>query len=986
MRRLASICLLLACVLLSGNVDAGTSHGIAPPPTIPANPTGSLVVGFDSDSYPFKNYMKAASSWSTAGAGILSADQYPICASTCPTGLNSSAPYPASYTGKFVLAWTGTLEVFSNNVEATVYSGGSFVTGCGGSSCYITNNMTFSGTNGLITLDFSIPVTGATSNGGLCHLTLSGNNRLVNGHFINVQNIGGVTGCTGRFAIQGLSGNTLDLTGSTFGGTYTSGGQLWPYDPQGLPGGLALWAQSQGPWSGVTNMAFCRQADYTNDPAGCTGWVNSGCQSATTPRVNCSINDDFIASLQGAKYGVLRFLDANVAVFGNAPSYANWSQTTNFNYFNTNWAPSAWAGSLSGTDTYTASCTSACSFSLVDGAAIQATVTNANLTNAPTLNVNSTGALPIAISFVKYGLSVAGTSLVAGDTVTLTLTSGNGGCLSGGSHNITYTLGAGETLSTIAANWTSAINADATTKNLPIGLLAQINAQPINLHFAYNNGCNITLSTSVTGTGNEVLSLGPLTVGALQAAHNYTFVYNSICGCYTYGSGGFGQAWPWAVQLAVCQAAKAACWLQIPVTWDTASVTSLATLVAANACRTCGGVFLEVGNEIWNFGGGGADTEFAYTLGFALGFKNGSFSSFKGLRYAQWWPIFQTAWAGGNGLHTVNSFDCCDGGTPTSILNYQLQGIELCGTTCSNPAYQNVIGVDYTSAPNRPQDVTTNATFAEYIGNILAGPDTSSYVGSGSYATFSCTSSAVSANLLTVSGTCTGKSVLPNEGITGCDGTYIVSNGSGSGGAGTYNLNNTSCSIASSTITGGEVLGLQYAADNWNGLNSNLGTQADALAWADYDLRSGTRNGNLGGYTLAGYAKTGGVFQTKGNIGSLNLPLVEYEGGIDAVYPSAGQATTMGLPSSAYGDAGGYVDNLIVGYKNSSTFKQFTIDAYNAVVADMPANSLPAKYDYEGNHPPWSVYPTDLCSTPYQDYNGAAAFNGGPGPPSPLCN
>ena len=158
---------------------------------------------------------------------------------------------------------------------------------------------------------------------------------------------------------------------------------------------------------------------------------------------------------------------------------------------------------------------------------------------------------------------------------------------------------------------------------------------------------------------------------------------------------------------------------------------------------------------------------------------------------------------------------------------------------------------------------------------------------------------------------------------------------------------------------------------------SSYGSQADALAWADTDLRKGTKNGTLGAFTLAGYVAN--AFATKGNIGGLNLPLIEYEGGIDAITPTGSQATSIGLPSSAYGNTGGYVDLSISGYKNSATFKQFTLDAMNAVVANMPPHSLASKFNVEGGNKPWGIYPVDLYSTPFQDYNGSCKFNNGTG-------
>ena len=1006
-----------------------------------------------------------AGSWgsgSSAATGAnLTADQIPNGV-TLPSGFNNAANVPASYTGKFVRAFaitgTGSWGSSMNGQAATIYAvtGGGTVSGCSTFPCYVNNNTFLSGTvSGTITFDLSLHVTGAVSDSGLCKLTLNTVGFLSNGSFVNVQNVGGVTGCTGRFAVSNIGTNTIDLAASTFGGTFTSGGQVFPYDPNGTVQ-VAEWAQGTT-WSNVTSDVLCRQSDYTNDAAGCTGWISTGCQAASGPRTNCSFNDDFLAGLKGANYGILRFLDANTSVFNTGADYAHWPQTSNFSYMGGNWLPSLWAGAISGTDTYAATCSGGCAFSLTDGSTIQGSIANVNATYTPTLNVNGTGALPILGRITERNILVFGGSFTAGDVLKLILTPSNSGCFSGSAHTISYTVngmvvsgaGAGSggavkltvdhsfpasngdsvtvtgivgtkaeangtftvtvvdfdaysfagndvrpclrqwggwrlintfVPTNVSASQGFVLNANSNTANaLPVGLFAENpnSNGTINIHFAFNNGCGIALSKSVTGSGGgqKRSMLATLRRHHSNRPGNYSFTYSAIYNAYIEigTNAGLGQSWPWPVQLALGKAVNAAVWLQLPLLWSTASMNSLSTFVNSNVCLPFGGVAYEVSNEVWNFAN--PETAQAYDLGFSLGFINGSFVSYYGLRMKQLFSIAKANWTNGNGLHLINAFDCCDGETASSIATYRMGGAEL--TTTSNPAYANAVGVKYNSAPNRPQDLLTEQSFAEYIGGILQGPDTGGY--GGSFASFSCTTSAVSSNLLTVSGTCTG-SVRLNEGVAGCDGVYVTSLGTGSGGAGTYHLNSTSCSIASGTITGGEILGLQYAADNYNAVcpsncnsGSPYGSQADALAWADTDLRKGTVNGSLGAFTLAGYVAN--AFSTKGNIASLNLPLIEYEGGPDALAPTTGQAIGIGLPSTAYGGTGGYVDLLISGYKNSATFKQFTLDAMNAVVSNMPTHSLASKFNVEGGNAPWGIYPVDIYSTPFQDYNAAAAFN-----------
>lgn len=68
-------------------------------------------------------------------------------------------------------------------------------------------------------------ITGAASNGGpnLVRIT-SASHSMVTGNFVDVASVGGISAATGRWKITRIDDNTFDLQGSTFSGTYTSGG------------------------------------------------------------------------------------------------------------------------------------------------------------------------------------------------------------------------------------------------------------------------------------------------------------------------------------------------------------------------------------------------------------------------------------------------------------------------------------------------------------------------------------------------------------------------------------------------------------------------------------------------------------------------------------------------------------------------------------------------------------------------------------------
>lgn len=68
-------------------------------------------------------------------------------------------------------------------------------------------------------------VTGAANNGsGLVRLTVGSTSGWTTGDYKTVSAVAGATGANGTFAITVIDGTHIDLQGSTFGGSYTSGG------------------------------------------------------------------------------------------------------------------------------------------------------------------------------------------------------------------------------------------------------------------------------------------------------------------------------------------------------------------------------------------------------------------------------------------------------------------------------------------------------------------------------------------------------------------------------------------------------------------------------------------------------------------------------------------------------------------------------------------------------------------------------------------
>lgn len=1058
------------------------TNGIAP--LIPS----SGVVLTDQNSFPFVNLFKMA--LLTNGATTTSVYPNNLNVNQLPTGtLTGSIPYfvylPTNYFGKYVFSVTGTVSGTgidgiefatgqsspdsATHIIQTIYSstGSPNIIGCSvGASCG--SSFITTGTNYSVTFDFSTLITGAANNGsGAVRLSMT-NNYFANGELITVAGVlgtdGNGCGANGPWTVANETSTTIDLVGSMFTNacTYTSGGNAYPYQ-EAEQYNIGYQLNNGTSFSGITAISICKLSDYTTDntcntTGGKSTWAGG-------------FNDDFVQKLAALKPKYLRYLDVNGTVFHQPPSYADSATANWFSYNNidNNYIPAKWFGASTGTNSYAVSCTGTCTYTLTSGAPangdlIQFYNTNANTTMTTSLTVTdvssvTSAAIPILGQGATPSVSVIGGTPTTGDTLTYTFTSS---CISGGSTTATYTVVGGDTLSSIAANLTSTINNKTALTALPFAAVAQDSFGEILIYYA-SNGCNLTLTHSISGSATETISTGNMTVGQIFSGTIYTAVYSSLLHSWIIndndvgtGSNGGGSAlqWPWSVQIDLANDVSTAsgvsvgCWLQSSLLWSNASFTSLATYAAANPCT--GGTWFELSNEVFNFQN--LNTPQSQALAASLGFGL-DYQSYYLLRIRQEIPIAQTAFSGQlSNLHVVASFQQLNASLSA------LQGTKLCGTSCGNTAYQTAIGTDYNSGTNEPHNFLTAVSQSPYYAGGMAGGY--NYTSSSGYSAWSATNSSVSSNVLTVTGTVTG-TIWPNNGISSCDGVYLTtptptnwasgqltgkvtttlngaivlntnpitltsvaglsvgmwvydqttgfpegiiqsintganqvtvtwpglylqptlfaSKGTNDtmvfgGLAGTYQLNSTTCSASSGTITGGDILGLQYAADNYNGLNGALGSQQDAFNWVYQDSYSGVQDGVLTNATTVQSLQYS--YLTLGNIGGYGLPVQDYEGGFSTVYPSTSQATSTGLPSSAYGGATGYIATLINAFKNSSLVENLETLKHSQEIAALPAGSSLSWYVF-ANHAQFGLFPNTLYyPAPYKDYNAIGCYNG----------
>lgn len=117
----------------------------------------------------------------------------------------------------------------------------------------------FAATGWIAAEDVGLEVTGVASNGGLVEITTGTPHGYSTGQLVYVSGILGATGGNGAFNITVTGSNTFTLDGSTFGGSYTSGGVVGDSNSVSQ----VFLAQGDEGNAGTTRCRF-RQCIYTN--------------------------------------------------------------------------------------------------------------------------------------------------------------------------------------------------------------------------------------------------------------------------------------------------------------------------------------------------------------------------------------------------------------------------------------------------------------------------------------------------------------------------------------------------------------------------------------------------------------------------------------------------------------------------------------------------------------------------------------------------
>lgn len=775
-----------------------------------------------------------------------------------------------------------------------------------------------------------------------------------------------ITSCstTGQVAVTNCTGsgaNTVSTTGSG-GGTLTfttAVTQISTYFPAS-----GTYSRSGG------NMALYRVSDEAAYQAG----------EIFTP--------EYLATVIGAKPRVVRPMGWVQAGAGNFNGESLWryrNTLTSITWGN-RYPSGAWAGTISGTDQYTASAPTDVS-SFADGTVVMGNVSNAAtqrfvITNAVSNGGNvqftvasTTGLSPAAQVYVG---NVQGTTEANGVQTILTVDSA--------------------TTFTINVPFVHAYIAPGVGQNVSVACTQTLTVTGIGTTFlADRNG-----KVSCTSTGNNV-AVG---VG--------TFVYDIVLGVFKYYSGNYTSSVPIEAQVQLANRVRASLWATIPP-WATNDY-ALNWATIACASLTSNLFFIpEYSNEIWNFAF--PQSLWATEVGTALGFSS-SVHSWYGLRVRQiMGGVIPTACPNGK-YYRIMAYQAAGDST---TVTYRFNGTNL---VPGNANYNSYTGsANYSAFPNRPIDVVENIANAPYASgsNLCQGPDFGCTPTSANAPFFQALITAYEASdnstVVSLIDEDMRNGVASKQSVTASGTTFTTTGAHGF----------TTSSLVGFQVTGGTIYS-GIVANTLYKVSSTSSAGCPGAVTCNFTIQGYVGGFNSGANINAGSAGTGAVtvglnstgsahnFMTLGSTWwqfaeanaalydsirtSNSMPLLrvtQYEGNLEPQGLSAAQCVTLGIITSPPDGTGALcaseIAAAIVIWKNdpaaratqTAYFNQFMgYDITNPATynngAGLPHSRLPAQLllGQSGSSCTGSAYPLlSGClptSTPFQTYYGFGDF------------
>jgi hypothetical protein len=918
-------------------------HGSA---ALPDSTGKALINGFHGTDFPFKNLIKMAGVINSTG-GNVDRDSYPVAG----RNIGLAITLPTAYTGRYRLLHSGATAFFSNTPGLVhVYNGGRNVFGVSrANSGYNAGNFATFGSPVNVEFDFSRSIKGAADNGsGAIRLSFADTSNFPNCR-VFVRDVVGVPNSNNTadtsWAYTIIDGSHVDLIGSTFSGSYVSGGSF-VFLQSSINVTFTNYAGSGVP----SDLILCRSsAPYTGDIAAIQGGVLSQ-----------QFNDDFIAKLQSLNAHAVRMMDVS-AVNGSMITRSKYqSSVSSITYEAFTSPPDTWVSggivSNSG-QLYTCSASTDTPVNWTDGEMFQGTMANA----------------PVPVSIASASASPVSNGL-GGHLVRLTVQSP------------ASTSGFPSKVSVFAGGYsgTWSINVINSTQ---FDLVSDPGGNPSTFTVTTTGAVNIaTINCASRGAKIMTNSWGSpfQTFSGLPPSGVCTFVYDAVMDVVMVLASLTFAAWPVAVRVALCNKLNQNYYHNFPAMYDLPSIATETAYIRdnLNSNLKC---YAELGNEIWN----GAFTQSQFFNNRSLALNLGGTAGYAGLRNRQVFGQMTTTWRARTGLNRVATWQNVN--FPSGAQDALLLGTGLVASNARYLAFVGGVDPGYTFSPNRPVDFYDQLSPAPYFNGMLGeGGIYSPGMGTiNSTDIARMTAAADNFALGTAPGIAAAFAWIDNDikqgtiqtqAITSVAASVFTINGHGFG-----NGSQVMFSTATGTLYSGLSATTRYFIVN---ITTNTFQVSATLGGSPITISGGSGTifiGILLDLSLL-YQKLNCYPTWVTAATTYNKGLISYEGGLNSSTITQAQCTSFGISTSyggtgnTFGVSGGLVYIMLIAYKFDAMFKALVLQQFNDEVAAF-ANSIPGWYTFGGNATgdvpsyPWSLESTDLYGPFFRSFDAMQQFN-----------
>lgn len=707
--------------------------------------------------------------------------------------------------------------------------------------------------------------------------------------------------------------------------------------------------------AGSNELILCRKTDEVSLTAG----------KITTPEYRA-----LMAGLNPKTLRMMPWVNIGSSNLTNQAKWAYRTPATALGYFIAQFPPGVQGGTISGTDTYTGAAAPDTPGGWTAFEVYQGTFTNANTQTSVTGAVNNgSGLIRLTVNSlvgisngttINVNAFVGGVPAAAGQWVAANVGAvGNSIDLTGSTFSGTYTSG------------------------------GTVNVVP-------------TLNIGARGAKTIISAFGSaLSAGTITAGSLATFVYDSILDKVLYTSGGVTGSVPIEAQVAVANELNVNLWTNIPAWADDTYVSSLTSYVRDNLKSSLNGYF-EYSNEMWN--GAFPPAGWATVRGVALGLTAQAYQGWYSLRTRQIMGNITTTWTASRSQASLRRVLAWQAFGDSGTKNFRLNSAELApsgtSTGTGNALYSNYTGsANYTTQGQRAIDFADIGAYATYVsGGIFTNGSYSGSTSAVNIAALQTLATAFNSNpndptsLATLDkdirqGTTNAIAISSVSGITinatangFSNGNLVVFNGTIPAGlsAGTvyYVVNAATNSFSAAATFGGSAISVSGTGGTVGVLS---GQTMLALSQYIYQNVKGNTSGNPGWEQVAA---TYDAYRT--GVGQSLLSIELYEGGLENLAPTAAQCTAMGvLVGGSAATASAALAAGLVAYKNSSYGSALALALFNQAMGKdstdqnlglLPHSKVPSWFQVSGGGQ-WGLLPGAIDSTPYQTYNGVAAFH-----------